>query len=94
MKFITVSGDGRKLHCNYTIDELIIKISELKNKLDWYENEIKKNEGEFGFISLNTVDEYNKISKYYKDVEKCVKKLKDLEWILECMNANNILGIN
>ena len=83
MKFITVSGDGRKLHCNYTIDELIIKISELKNKLDWYENEIK-----------NSEDEYKTAKKYFNEGERCVRKLKDLEWILECMNANNILGIN
>ena len=79
--FKTVSGDGRELHCNYTIDELIIEIYKLKEKLDWYENVyFTKSEGE--------------ISKHYKDVERCVKRLKDFEWILEMMNANNILGIN
>ena len=86
--FKTVSGDGRELHCNYTIDELIIEIYKLKEKLDWYEN-VYFGEGELGFNSLNTVGEYNKISKHYKDVERCVKRLKDFEWILEMMNARN-----
>jgi hypothetical protein len=78
--FKTVSGDGRELHCNYTIDELIIEIYKLKEKLDWYEN-VYFSQGEF---SLNTVDD-----KHYKDVERCVKRLKDFEWILEMMNARN-----
>lgn len=76
--FKAVSGDGRKLHCNYTIDELIIKISELKKKLDWYDNEIK-----------NSEDEYKTAEKYFNEAEKCVRKLRDLEWILEMMYVRN-----
>ena len=88
-EFKTITPAGRTIITNLTTEELIIMISELKNKLEWYENEMSNKEDNDGFISLNSMDEYEKIEEYYDETEKIVKKLKDLEYLVDCMNAKN-----
>lgn len=86
-EFKTITPAGRTIMTNLTTEELIIMISELKNKLEWYENQMSNEEDDNGFISLNSMDEYNKIEEYYDETEKIVKKLKDLEYLVDRMNA-------
>jgi hypothetical protein len=86
-EFKTITPAGRTIVTNLTTEELIIMISELKNKLEWYENQMSNKEDNDGFISLNSMDEYEKIEEYYDETEKIVKKLKDLEYLVDRMNA-------
>ena len=86
-EFKTITPAGRTIVTNLTTEELITMISELKNKLEWYENEMSNKEDDNGFISLNSMDEYDKIEEYYDETEKIVKKLKDLEYLVDRMNA-------
>ena len=62
-EFKTITPAGRTIVTNLTTEELITMISELKNKLEWYENEMSNKEDNDGFISLNSMDEYEKIPR-------------------------------